>query len=90
MMNQSMKILIGYDGLAEVLRAAGLAVSCRVTEEDPKRLLPAEAQAWGADCIFLGARGLRGIERFLLGSVSAAVAARAHCSVEVVRIRQEG
>ncbi|HEX7332759.1 MAG TPA: hypothetical protein VF290_14745 [Pyrinomonadaceae bacterium] len=27
------------------------------------------------------------IERFLLGSVSAAVAARASCSVEVVRLR---
>jgi CHAT domain len=27
------------------------------------------------------------IERFLMGSVSAAVAARAHCSVEVVRAR---
>ena len=73
-------------GVAEVLRAAGLAVSCRVTEEDPKRLLPAEAEAWGADCIFVGARGLRGVERFLLGSVSAAVATRAHCSVEVVRM----
>jgi nucleotide-binding universal stress UspA family protein len=73
-------------GAAEVLRAAGLAVSCRVTEEDPKRLLPAEAEAWGADCIFVGARGLRGVERFLLGSVSAAVATRAHCSVEVVRM----
>ena len=31
------------------------------------------------------ARGLSRMQRFLLGSVSAAVAARAHCSVEVIR-----
>jgi nucleotide-binding universal stress UspA family protein len=74
---------------AETLRAAGLVVSSRVAEGDPKRLLPAEAEAWGADCIFLGARGLRGVERFLLGSVATAVAARAHCSVEVVRFQHE-
>ena len=43
------------------------------------------ASSWRADCIFLGARGLSGIERFLIGSVSASVAAMAGCSVEVVR-----
>jgi nucleotide-binding universal stress UspA family protein len=75
---------------AEALRASGLMVSSRVAEGDPKRLLPAEAEAWGADCIFLGARGLRGVERFLLGGVATAVAARAHCSVEVVRFQYEG
>jgi nucleotide-binding universal stress UspA family protein len=47
-------------------------------------LLIAEAESWGADCIFVGARGMGRIGRFLLGSVSSAVAARAHCSVEVV------
>ena len=45
----------------------------------------AEAEKWGADCIFVGARGLNGLERLLLGSVSTAVASYAHCSVEVVR-----
>jgi len=38
----------------------------------------------GADCIVVGAAGVRGIERFLLGSVSTAVAMGAHCSVEIV------
>lgn len=37
------------------------------------------------DCIFLGAKGTRGIDRLLLGSVSSAVAARANSSVEIVR-----
>jgi nucleotide-binding universal stress UspA family protein len=77
------------EGAAEALRDAGLVVSSRVAEGNPKRLLPAEAEAWRADCIFLGARGLRGVKRFLLGSVSTAVAARVHCSVEVVRFQHE-
>jgi universal stress protein family protein len=37
------------------------------------------------DCIYVGARGLSGIKRFLLGSVSGAVSSRAYCSVEVIR-----
>ncbi|MBI2228933.1 MAG: universal stress protein [Deltaproteobacteria bacterium] len=35
----------------------------------------------------MGARGLRRLERFWLGSVSIAVATRAQCSVEIVRPR---
>jgi nucleotide-binding universal stress UspA family protein len=58
-----------------------------VKEEDPKRLLISEAESWGADCIFVGAKGMGRVERFLTGSVSSAVAARAHCSVEVARNR---
>ncbi|MBO0799053.1 MAG: universal stress protein, partial [Blastocatellia bacterium] len=50
-----------------------------------KRLLVSEAESWGADCVFVGARGLGRAGRFLIGSVSSSVAARAHCSVEVVR-----
>jgi nucleotide-binding universal stress UspA family protein len=69
---------------AEKLRVTGLAVSSIVKEGDPKRVLIEEAEQWGADCLFVGARGLRRLERFLLGSVSTAVATRAHCSVEVV------
>jgi nucleotide-binding universal stress UspA family protein len=70
---------------ADKLSAAGLRTHVMVKEEDPKRLLIAEAESWGADCIFVGARGMGRIERFMLGSVSSAVAARAHCSVEVIR-----
>jgi nucleotide-binding universal stress UspA family protein len=70
----------------EILRSAGLKVSCVVREGDPKRELPKVAEEWGADCIFVGSAGFSNrLERFVLGSVSAAVAARSHCSVEVVR-----
>jgi nucleotide-binding universal stress UspA family protein len=71
---------------AKQLRAAELIVTTSIKEGDPKRVLVEEAERWGADCIFLGSTGFsNALERFMLGSVSAAVAARAHCSVEVVR-----
>jgi nucleotide-binding universal stress UspA family protein len=68
------------------LRAAQLNVSSDIVEGDPKRMLVEEAEKWGADCIFVGSTGFSSrIARFMLGSVSSAVVARAHCSVEVVR-----
>ena len=73
------------DAIAAPLHERGLAVSSIITAGDPKHVLLDEADHWGADSLFVGARGLSRVERFLLGSVSAAVAARAHCSVEVVR-----
>jgi nucleotide-binding universal stress UspA family protein len=77
------------DEAVGMLSAAGLKTDAVIKEEEPKRLLIAEAESWGADCIFVGARGMGRVERFLLGSVSSAVAARAHCSVEVVRDQKE-
>jgi nucleotide-binding universal stress UspA family protein len=79
------KKMIAQD--SDKLTAAGLKTDVVVKDGDPKRLLIAEAESWGADCIFIGARGMGRVERFMLGSVSSAVAARAHCSVEVVRYR---
>lgn len=76
-----------FEPLAERLRRAGLNVSIELRKGNPKHVLVDEAESWGADCVFVGARGTRGVDRLLLGSVSAAVAARAHCSVEVVRRR---
>ena len=65
----------------------GVSVSSVVDAGDPKQVLVRHAEEFGADCIFMGATGFSSrVERFLLGSVSAAVAARAHCSVEVVRV----
>jgi nucleotide-binding universal stress UspA family protein len=73
------------EGAAEKLGSAGLKVSIVVKEQEPKALLCSEAEDMMADCIFVGARGMGRLERFLIGSVSSGVAARAHCSVEVVR-----
>src|ERR1043165_947379 len=70
----------------DLLRGAGIKVSCVLREGDPKQELCKAAEEWNADCIFVGSAGFSNrFERFVLGSISAAVAARAHCSVEVVR-----
>jgi nucleotide-binding universal stress UspA family protein len=69
------------------LQACGLRVSAVVKKGLPKEVLVEQAERVNSDCIFLGARGLRRLERFLLGSVSTAVATRAQCSVEIVRPR---
>lgn len=77
------------EGAAKRLKAKGLRVDPLVVEGEPKQILVQIAEEWRADCIFLGATGLSNrLERFLLGSVAAAVAARAHCSVEIVRTRK--
>jgi nucleotide-binding universal stress UspA family protein len=72
-------------GAAEKLGSAGLKVSIVVGEREPKTLLCSQADEMKADCIFVGSRGMGRLDRFLIGSVSSGVAARANCSVEVVR-----
>ena len=74
--------------LSDTLKDRSMTVSSVVVTGVPKQALVAQAKEFGADCIFTGATGLSNpIDRFLVGSVSAAVAARASCSVEVVRLR---
>jgi nucleotide-binding universal stress UspA family protein len=66
---------------------AGLIASSSVIEGEPKETLVQEAGRWGADTIFMGARGLGRLERFLLGSVSSSVVGHAPTTVEIVRSR---
>lgn len=75
----------------ERLEKKGLRTEFSIIPGNPKRVLTESAGNWNADCIFVGANayGSR-IERYLIGSTSAAVAARAHCSVEVVRRPPDG
>mgnify|MGYP000974779602 CR=1 FL=1 len=53
-----------------------------------KSVILDEAEKWGADLIVVGSHGYKGMQRFLLGSVSQAVATHATCSVEIVRAKQ--
>lgn len=71
-------------------RCSDMTVTTLVKAGDPKYGLMEAAESWEgakANCIFVGATGVRGIERFFLGSVSASVAMNAGCSVEIVRRR---
>lgn len=74
-----------FQPLADKLGACALDAEVMIRRGNPTNELLDEAESWGANCIFLGPKGTRGIDRLLLGSVSSAVSARANCSVEVVR-----
>lgn len=69
----------------EILAAAGIHADATMLEGSPKRRIVEEAKEWGADIVVVGSHGRRGVTRYLLGSVSEAVAMQAHCSVEVIR-----
>jgi nucleotide-binding universal stress UspA family protein len=71
--------------LGERLTAAGLVVESVTREGDPSSALVEEARSLDADSIFVGVRSGHKLGRFVLGSISAAVATTAHCSVEIVR-----
>ena len=86
--DEDLRIRKMVDAVVSDLNAAGLQTTSVIKAEEPKQLLISEAESWGADCIFVGARGLGTLERLRLGSVSSAVAARAHCSVEVVHAQK--
>jgi nucleotide-binding universal stress UspA family protein len=70
---------------AEHLRSEGFDASTSVREGDPKGVILDCATEWGADLVIVGSHGRKGVARFVLGSVSEAVARYARCSVEIVR-----
>ncbi|PSH04149.1 MAG: universal stress protein [Acidobacteria bacterium] len=71
---------------AETLAEAGFSVSTSVVTGDAKTVIIEEAAQWQADLVVVGSHGRKGLGRFLLGSVSEAVARHTNCSVEIVRI----
>ena len=62
-----------------------LIVTTIVIEGSPKSGILKEAETFDADLIIVGSHGHGAVERFLLGSVSQAMALHAKCSVEIVR-----
>ena len=60
-------------------------ITTEVLSGSPKSVILEDAEAFGADLIVVGSHGRGMLERFLLGSVSQAVALHAKCSVEIVR-----
>jgi nucleotide-binding universal stress UspA family protein len=73
--------------VANHLRSKDYKVSTSVVQGEPRGKIVDVAARWKADLIVLGSHGRRGLDRFLMGSVSEAVVHHAPCSVLVVRIR---
>lgn len=63
----------------------GVDVETSAREGDAAQVILDVAQEQKADLIVVGARGLTGFERFLLGSVSSKLSHHAPCSVMIVR-----
>src|SRR5262245_8884659 len=66
-------------------KASGVEISTKIISGSAGEVILGEAERWDADLIVLGSHGYSGWQRFLLGSVSHAVATHANCSVEIVR-----
>jgi nucleotide-binding universal stress UspA family protein len=70
---------------AAILQRAGLTVHTETAVGNAASLILQMSEEWGADVIFLGARGHELLDRILVGSVSSKVVARSKRTVEVVR-----
>jgi nucleotide-binding universal stress UspA family protein len=71
----------------QIVAQTGFKTETAVLDGNPKKRIVEDATEWGAHLIVVGSHGRRGLTRYLLGSVSEAVAMRAQCSVEVIRDR---
>lgn len=68
------------------LSAIGLKVSIAKKKGEPQRILLEELQKWGAECVFVGSRGLdHPNKKSGLGSVATGLVTNAACTVEIVR-----
>jgi nucleotide-binding universal stress UspA family protein len=70
---------------ADEVTSHGVDVETHAREGEPAKVILEVAQEQNADLIVVGARGLTGFERFLLGSVSSKLSHHASCSVMIVR-----
>jgi nucleotide-binding universal stress UspA family protein len=67
------------------LRSAGLHVTSRVLQGDPRETLVEEATRERTDLVVVGSHGRTGLDRLLMGSVASHVVTHAPCSVLVVK-----
>lgn len=76
---------------AKVLRTKNpeLTITTAILNGSPKSVIIEEAETFGADLIIVGSHGYGAVKRFMLGSVSQAVALHAKCSVEIIRIQNK-
>lgn len=83
----------GLDGLSQLRdRAIAAGVDARIIQEtgDPGQVICDCARTGHSDLIVVGSHGRRGIDEFLMGSVSSYVMHRAPCSVLIARENSQG
>lgn len=73
----------GLERAAGVLRRHGWSVQTRLTPQAPLLSLLEAATSFNADALVVGARGVSGLERILLGSVANGALERSRCPVIV-------
>jgi nucleotide-binding universal stress UspA family protein len=71
---------------ADHLRKAGFTAETVLSEGDVRSAIIDSAAESKADLIVVGSHGRKGLDRFLMGSVSEFVVRHAPCSVEIVRL----
>jgi nucleotide-binding universal stress UspA family protein len=78
------------DEQVEHIRKSGAEVAqAHLETGEPDRAIVALAEELGAGLIVMGSRGLGGMRRALMGSVSDGVVRHAHCPVMMVRVEEE-
>jgi len=68
----------------------GVQASYELRDGDVKDALLSAIREWDADLVVAGSRGVSGLARLVLGSVSHALVTHAPCSVEIVKTRSKG
>jgi nucleotide-binding universal stress UspA family protein len=71
------------------LEAAGLKARSVLAIGETRRTLLDQAKRFKADTVVMGSHGFTGFRRLMLGSISAAVAAHAPCSVEIIHLNRK-
>lgn len=84
---QALKALTAATRILDAREDKSLKVTTQTPTGQPKRVIPEEAESWGADLVVIGSHGYGFWNRLLLGSVSQAVVSHAKCSVEIVKPR---
>ena len=76
--------------LEQDMAANGLTIEVELVQGPPASVITQAAEHGGHDLIALGAHGLRGVRRLLLGSVAESTIRHAPCSVLVVHAPPQG
>jgi nucleotide-binding universal stress UspA family protein len=84
------RLLSDLEAAAEPVRAAGVKPSLVLLEGDPSDEILKRAHTAPTDLIVMGTHGVRGFDRWILGSVAARVVEKAPCAVLTVPQPPEG